>query len=280
MNQQSSFADQFTVIQGRPFPNNPLSYFQDSKKTRVFLTITDQPSVWQTDLVLGERLFGDVVVCPYTTNLEEHSAAFQLTKDVLTQRSRYPGLQAHPELQQIAKTWILPKKVHMGPEASAFLLPSEHAVQDTLGSVYTTLNLETPEEQRVHVLKVEVAGGQERQLLYKLLDSGLRPSLLLVKWSHDLDDHISTAHCAGHIRNIGYSFVALSSASDPAKADALEGDYALYMFTEQVLYDICSMKDLGLTNPIMDSLLGSVRTSTYSSPDPVVIPPTHQNPTL
>jgi FkbM family methyltransferase len=33
------------------------------------------------------------------------------------------------------------------------------------------------------------------------------------------------------------------------------------MFTEQTLYDICSMKQLGLTNPIMDSLLESVRLS-------------------
>jgi hypothetical protein len=277
MDQSTSFADQYTVLQGRPFPKDPLSYFQDSKKTRVFLTITDQPSVWQKDLVLGERLFGDVVVCPYTTNLEEHSKSFQLTKDVLTQRSRYPGLT--PELQQIANTWILPKKVHMGPEASVFLMPSEHAVQDALIPVYTTLKLETPQEQRIHVLKVEVSGGQERQLLYKLLDSGLRPSLLLVKWSHDLDDHISTAHCAGHIRNLGYSFVALCSGSDPTKGDTLEGDYALYMFTEQVLYDICSMKDLGLTNPIMDSLLGSVRTSSCP-PDLDVTPTTNQNPTL
>jgi hypothetical protein len=157
-------------------------------------------------------------------------------------------VKENPTLEQLAKTWIHPKKVHLGPEASAFLVPNGNAVQDVLTSVFTMVNLK--EEQRIHVLKVEVADGQERQLLYKLLDGGLRPSLLLVKWSHDLDDHIPTAHCAGHVRNVGYSFMMM------------EGDYALYMFTDQSVYDICSMKEVGLTNPFMDSILESVRLST------------------
>jgi hypothetical protein len=82
--------------------------------------------------------------------------------------------------------------------------------------------------------------------LYKFLDNGFRPSIILVKWSHDLDDHIPTAHCAGHLMNSGYALASL------------ENGYSLYVFTDQVLYDITSMKTLGLKNPIMESILQSV----------------------
>jgi hypothetical protein len=46
--------------------------------------------------------------------------------------------------------------------------------------------------------------------------------------------------------NCGYSLIALNNS------------YALYFFNDQVLYDICSMKNVNLKNPIMESLLQSV----------------------
>ena len=90
-----------------------------------------------------------------------------------------------------------------------------------------------------------MSDGVERQFIYKFLDSGFRPSIILVKWSNDLDEHYATAHCGGHLVNSGYSLLSL------------ENGYALYIFSEQTLYDICSMKTIGMQNPIMASIVQS-----------------------
>jgi hypothetical protein len=195
-------------------------------------------------------MLADVIVCPYVLPentsfpLESHTAEFQRTKDVLKQRMKYPGVQDSPILTQVAKTWVLFTKLHFGPNAVKFLDPSCTSIQTCLQSTFTALNMEEPV---LRLVKIEVGDGHERQILYKLLDSGFRPSLLLVKWSYDLDTHIPTAHCAGHLVNSGYSLLYGNE------------QYALYMFMEETLYDICSMKILGVKNPFIASILESIQ---------------------
>ncbi len=238
----ASLRDQFHVVRDRPLPKEPLNFYQFKQGNRLFLTVCETPQVWQDDLVIGERLFADTVVIP-VGELSPHEEALTLVKDVLKQRMKYPGAKEDPKLEQLAKTWILPTKLHLGPNASTFLGSSEHSVQEALDSIVQSVNLD---ESKVHFLKIEVSNGLERQLLYKILDNGFRPGLLMVKWSYDMDDHTATAHCAGHLLNSGFSLVAL------------ENGYALYMFTDQPLYDITTMKQIGLSNPMMDSILVTV----------------------
>jgi len=229
-----------TTVNSMPFIKEPISFFQSSK-VRVFLTITNSPEVWQNDLTFSEKMLAETIVCPYTNSIEEHSSAFDLTKTVLKERMKYPNVKETPSLEKIAKTWVMPGKLHLGPNAKQFLQEDEMCIHTQLGPLFTTLN--TPHS--IQVLKVEVSDGQERQLLYKFLDSGFRPSLVLVKWSYDLDDHIPTANCAGHILNSGYSLFGLSNS------------YALYVFTEQTLYDLCSMKIISSKNPFLEAILES-----------------------
>jgi hypothetical protein len=247
----NDFSSLICLYNERPLPIDLFGFFQSSTSStkRVFLTITDSPSVWQTDLIIGERIFGDMVVCPYsstTSTLEEHTEAFEKTKLILKERMKYPGVKESPELEKIAKTWILPAKLTLGPEANSFLQQSEFSVNEALADVFSNLKMENPQ---IHVLKLEVKNGQERQFIYKFLDCGFRPSLLLVNWSYDLDDHIATAHCCGHLFNSGYCLVKQTDL------------YSLYMFQDQTLYDICSMKTVSLTNPILNSVLASVTES-------------------
>ena len=183
-----------------------------------------------------------MIICPFG-NLEENTTYLDKVKDVLKLRMKYPGVKEDPVLEKLAKTWILPTKVSMGPQAETFLASSESSVRDSFEPLFKTLNNES---SMIHILKLELTEGKERAVLYKFLDNGFRPSLVLVKWSYDLDDNTSTAHCAGHLLNSGYSLIAL------------ENGYALYMFSEQVLYDITSMKIIGHKNPMMESILGSV----------------------
>ncbi len=242
------------TVRERPIPKDPLTFFNFQSKSRIFVNITDTASVWQTDLVLAERLFADMIVCPFQIDETKHAESIQTTKDILKQRMKYPGVKENPDYEMIAKTWVLPGKVHSGPSASSLLVPSVNAIYTGLEAAFTSLEVTDPV---IHLLKIEVSDGVERQFVYKFLDSGFRPSIILVKWSHDLDEHYATAHCAGHLVNSGYSLVAI------------ENGYALYVFSEQTLYDICSMKTIGMQNPIMTSIVQGCSAASHTKDEEV-----------
>lgn len=228
------------IVRNRPLPKELLAFFEYKQGNRVFLSLAEDSTVWYDDLVIGERLFADTVICPLEKS-ETVQAQIDTVKDVLKQRMKYLGVKENSALEQVAKTWILPAKLHLGPAVSEFLFSStEETLHSALEPVLDTI---TPGALQVHFLKIELSGGKERSIVYKFLDEGFRPSLLLVKWSHDVDEHLPTAHCVGHLLCSGYASLAC------------ENGYSLYMFNEQVLYDICSMKEPSMQNPIMKTLL-------------------------
>ncbi len=231
------FSKHITSVQNRLIPKESMHFFHNQTSSRLTLTITDDCSVWKKDLGIGERLFSDVVVCPYQDTAQTFSPEIERVKEILKQRTKYPGVKDDPELMAIAKTWIVPSKLSLGPDASQFLSPSQTSIQDALAPVFERMQTST-----IHYLKIEVANGAERQLVYKILDCGFRPGLLLIKWSYDVDEHIATAYCAGHLMNSGYSLVGLNDT------------YALYYYSEQVLYDLCSVKTIGYQNPFMKAI--------------------------
>lgn len=238
-----SFVNQFQCVRGRPLPKEPLNFYQFKQGNRLFLTITNDPSVWKDDLVIGERLFADTVVCVPETDRQQNSEELVRVQDILKQRMKYPGAREDPAIEAIAKTWVLPNKLHFGPSVEQLLSIGEFSVQKGLEDFLVRLNII---DSVIHFLKVELPNGLERQVLYKVLDNGFRPSLVLIKWNHDLDDHTPTAHCAAHLLNSGYALVALQNG------------YGLYMFMDHSLYDTCSMKTVALENPFMDSITQTV----------------------
>ena len=156
-------------------------------------------------------------------------------RDILKQRMKYPGAQEDDAIKAIAKTWVLPTKLHCAPSTLAGLI-------ETIQPIYEKLNLDV----NINYLKVELSQGGERQFLYKLLDDNIRPGLILVKWSNDVDNHIPTANCAGHLQNCGYSLCAYND------------NYYLYYYSQQILYDLCSWKTISYQNPIMTSILEQI----------------------
>lgn len=242
---KTNLSEVVQTVRGMPLMKDPLSFFEMKQDSRIFVTITDAPSVWQNDLILAERLFAEMIVCPYRIDHAVQADTMTLTRDVLKQRMRHPGIKEDPALETIAKTWVLPAKVHDGPQAEEFLQADERAIFTSMQPVFKVLNKD--DSPVIHMLKLELANGVERQMMYKFLDSGFRPSILLVRWSHDIDEHIATAHCAGHVLNSGYSLFAY------------ENGYALYVFTDQTLYDTCSLKTIGYTNPILASIVSGIQ---------------------
>lgn len=238
-----SFANQFHCVRGRPLPKEPLNFYQFKQGNRLFLNMTADPAVWKDDLVIGERLFADTVLCVPESSLQQTTEELTRVQDILKQRMKYPGAREDAAIEAIAKTWVLPNKLHLGPTLEQLFSVKDSSVQRGLEELIVRLNIV---DSIIHFLKVELPDGLERQVLYNLLDNGFRPSLVLIKWNHDLDDHTPTAHCAGHLLNSGYSLVSL------------ENGYGLYMFMDHSLYDTCSMKIVALENPFMDSITQTI----------------------
>jgi hypothetical protein len=233
--------DEFCQVNGRPFIKNPLSFFESSKQVRLMLTVTDNDS-WKDDIVLAEKMFGILLVSSFSDGGD-----FQVCKDVLKQRMKYPGIQENPELLKLAKVWILPNKLF------------ETSNPDNLLNSYKTVLTQSAEliktsTDRISFVKFELSNGKERMHIYKLLDEGYRPSLLCVKWSYDLEEDFSTANCAGHLVNIGYVHIAL------------ENGYSLYYYTDNCVYDVVSWKDVYYGNPLVQDILNSCNNVSEEEP--------------
>jgi hypothetical protein len=234
---------EIVTVKDRPIPKDILQFYGvDNSAKRVIVSVTDSVKTWQEDLSLCERLFGEIVICPFGGFYDNHKSEIEKTKDILKQRMKHPEVSGNSHLEAIAKTWILPQKVHLGPDANSFLQLQTSPIKMILLPFFEQLQA----NPIIQFLKIEVADGFERKLVYSFLDEGFRPSIILVKWSADLDDDIATAHCAGHLLNTGYSLLHL------------ENGYGLYSFRDQPLYDICSVKQLGLENPFLKAILSSV----------------------
>jgi hypothetical protein len=236
-------------VKNRILPKDVTRFFQYGNETRVCVSIASDPSVWRDDLCIAERLFSDMIIIPAHGDIETHTTAYNKVKTILKERLKYPNIKENPEDLEVAKTWVLPTKLHMGPNISTFYAPLENPVQKAFAPIFSQLQM----EPKIHYLKVEVANGFERSLMYTLLDSGFRPGLLLIKWSKDIDEDTATAYCAGHLQSAGYSLISLQNG------------YALYFYSDQPLYDICSFKTIGLKNPILQSILGSMSESSLLS---------------
>jgi hypothetical protein len=234
-------------VNNRILIKDSLSFFEFKAESRFILTITDKASVWKNDLVIGEHMFGEMIICPYVfENSDDHVSVLENVKDILKQRMKYPGVKENPEIEKIARTWIVPNKVHLGPNANIFFGENELNILEGLTPIFTELNNST---SKIHYLKIELEKGIERQLIYKFLDNGFRPSFILVKWSYDVDAHVSTSSCIGHMISSGYCLLGFNN------------DYSLYMFNNQVLYDIISMKTITTKNAIMEEILQQVSNS-------------------
>lgn len=234
---------EITLVKDRPVPKDVLQFYgMDSGAKRLMFTITDSVETWQKDLSICEKLFGDIVICPFSSSYNNHKNKLEKTQEILKQRMKHPDVSGNPSLEAIAKTWILPQKVHMGSDAISFFNPIENPIKTQLLPFFEELK----SDPVIQFLKIEVPNGMERRLIYSFLDEGFRPSLVLIKWLSDIDDDIPTAHCAGHLINSGYSLIHY------------ENGYALYMFRDDTFYDICSMKTVGLENPFLKTILLSV----------------------
>ena len=243
------FSKDLICIKNRTIPKESLRFFQFKECERITVTITNNPDVWCNDLCIAERLFSHLIVLPAYSSSEHHQTMMDTVKTILKERLKYPNIKENPEQLELAKIWVRPTNIHMGPNISTFANPVENPMYAALAPLFAELNIKPV----IHYLKIEVPNGFERSIIYTVLDNGFRPSLLLVKWLHDIDDDNATAQCNGHLQNAGYRLISLQNG------------YALYYFIDQCLYDSCSYKSVGLKNPMITSIIDSVNDTIFTN---------------
>ena len=98
-------------------------------------------------------------------------------------------------------------------------------------------------ETRIDILKIDLGNGDERAVLYAILDAGFRPSTLMVNWSEMPDTNVPISLMAGHLQNMGYQLLAKEESK------------FLYYFTDRDWYMSCSWEDTTCPNPLIAEVI-------------------------
>ena len=126
-----------------------------------------------------------------------------------------------------------------------WILPDSTEFHDYIPSSYTgslknddvDVRLQEVKEERVDLCKIDCKEFTTF-FLYEFLSQGYRPGLLYVHWPAHPDESSQTMAAAGHLQTLGYRL--LRSA----------GNYFLYIFVDDCMYEICSWNDDKSNNPM------------------------------
>lgn len=126
-----------------------------------------------------------------------------------------------------------------------WILPDSTSFSTTLPGIYSgSLQLsESPTQfskvnhDRIDILKVDY-DQHAPFLVNNILSAGYRPGLLWVHWDLHPDESNLTMAAAGNIQTLGYRLL---------KA---EGNYFVYMFVDDCMYEICSWAQTDCANPM------------------------------
>jgi hypothetical protein len=130
----------------------------------------------------------------------------------------------------LTEYWILPDSTMFST-----ILPSQYEGSLTLYSGATSFS--KFDAERVDIVKVDY-GADTSFIVNSVLAAGYRPGLLWVHWDQHPDESNITMATAGNLQTLGYRLL-LS-----------EGNYFLYMFVDECMYEICSWSRNDCSNPM------------------------------
>jgi len=156
------------------------------------------------------------------------------------------------------ENWILPKNLRLETtnfpfwnHSALFKISDTYSLESVpfykwVEAQCKTLGLH-PEETRIDILKIDMQNGNERGILYSVLDAGFRPSTLLIHWSTSPDTDMPTRMVAGHLQNCGYILIRK------------EANKFLYYFIDSDMYSICSWENTSVINPLINELIDQLK---------------------
>jgi len=234
-----------------PFPcidNLPFFYSKKNMKT-VFVSLGCSKSAL-VDLEIAEPLGCPIFVTPVGSSEEWAELA-----RVLKAHKRLPENSKYQFTEQTESKWVLSKNLRF-QEALPWWTTGEI---DLSGEKIKTQNFLSWTESicdsmkitdtRIDFIKVDLPSELERGVLMSMVDAGIRPSFIMVKWNKNPNTDVSTSLTAGHLQNCGYHLI---------------GKYQnnfVYYYTDNDLYMTCNWDRTDVENPIIKTIIDRVKYS-------------------
>jgi len=234
-----------------PFPciqNLPFFYSKKNMKT-VFVSLGCSKSAL-VDLEIAEPLGCPIFVTPVGSS-EEWA---ELSR-ILKAHKRLPENSKYQFTEQTESKWVLSKNLRF-QEALPWWTTGEI---DLSGEKIKTQNFLSWTESiclsmkindtRIDFIKVDLPSELERGVLMSMVDAGIRPSFIMVKWTKNPNTDVSTSLTAGHLQNCGYHLI---------------GKYQnnfVYYYTDNDLYMACDWDRTDVENPIIKTIVDRIKYS-------------------
>jgi hypothetical protein len=233
-------------------------YMQKNMNT-VFVSLGASSSCL-ADLEIAEPFGCPIFVTPIGAT---HADKWAEVARVLKAHKREPENSVYPFSEQAESKWILSKNVRM-QEALPWWTTGEIDIsgqkiktQDFLEwttSICSTMKLRG--DVRIDIIKVDLPYELERGVLMSMLNAGLRPGFIMVKWDKKPNDNVPTTLTAGHLQNCGYYLIG--------KTD----NKFLYYYTDNDLYMSCEWEDMTTQNPIITTIIDKIKNSKVTALGP------------
>ena len=219
--------------------------FQKKGIRTVFLSLGASPSCIP-DLEIAETIGCPVnIICAN----ESEAVAWNEVKDCLkTHKPAKEPLSTFSEGSD--KKWVLAKNVR--------ILATEWksgAIVSNVKEACKTMSI-SEDDTRIDILKVDMSGGAGRLALYEILDAGLRPAVVMIRWEQEPNSHAGVRLAAGNLQNCGYVLIKK------------EGPKYLYYFADNDMYATCSWELEGVVNPMVDAVVQEVLSEVNKASSP------------
>jgi len=233
-------------------------YMQKNMST-VFASIGESKSCL-ADLELAEPLG-----CPIFAAPVNGGAAWAELARVLKAHKREPENSVYPFTEQAESKWILSKNIRIQESipwwTSGEIDVSGQKIKTTDFLEWTTAICSTMKlngDVRIDILKVDVPYELERGILMAMLQAGIRPGFIMVKWGKRPNDDVPTTLTAGHLQSCGYYLIGKTE------------NKFLYYFTDNDLYMSCEWEDMTVQNPIIKTIIDRIKYSKLEAVGPNV----------
>jgi len=214
---------------------------------------------------LAELEIAEPLGCPIFVTPINAAEEWAEVARILKAHKREPENSKYAFSEQVESKWILSKNIRMQEalpwwttgeiDISGQKIKTQEFIEWTT-SICSTMKLKG--DVRIDVLKVDLPYELERGVLMSMLNAGIRPGFILVKWSKHPNDDVPTVLTAGHLHNCGYYLFGKT------------GNKFLYYYTDNDLYMSCKWDDMTAQNPIITTIIEKIKYSKIQAEGPNV----------
>lgn len=136
--------------------------------------------------------------------------------------------------KELSQRWILAKNITFSKE-----IPFTYSGSIDISGVIT--DLQKFSYERIDLCKIDY-DDFNTSIVHAILNAGYRPGILLIHWNKHPDNFTDTMLTAGHLQSSGYRLVGN------------EGNWFLYLFTDNCIYETCSWARTDVDNPMIEEI--------------------------